>query len=36
MNLQEIGLENVDWIHLACGWSQRRNFMNTVVRFRAR
>jgi hypothetical protein len=28
MKLQGIGLENVDWIYLACGKSQLQGFMN--------
>jgi len=33
MNLKEIGLEGMDWIHLAQGSDQWREPMNTVMIF---
>jgi hypothetical protein len=31
LHLREIGLEGVNWIHLAQDWDQRRAFVNTVM-----
>jgi hypothetical protein len=31
MDLREIGLEGVDWMHLAQDWDQWRFLMNTVM-----
>jgi len=34
MDLREVGWEVVDWIDLAQGWDQWRDFVNMVMNFR--